>query len=813
MANKKLNATITIGGAVSSSLKGAFGTVKSSVEQVGAAMAKLEREQRTLTNAIQTFGRQGKNVDSLRAKYAANVAAVDKLRAATERLKRVEDARERNLAKRDQYKEGVMGTIALGATVAAPIKAAMDFESTMADIKKVVDAPKGADENTFFKAIGKQVLDLSKVLPMTANEIGRIYALGGQSGIATEDLGKFTESAVKMGVAFDVSAEQAGQSMAELRSAFGMTQDQVNTLADQMNYLDNNGSAAAKDILEIVQRIGPLAKVAGVSAGQVAALGSTLRGMGVQNEIAATGIKNLFLTLAAGESATKGQRAVFKQLGYTSTEVAKSMQLDARKTMTVILKQIGKLSKDKQAAALSTLFGKEVVGSIAPLLTNLDQLEKNFDAVADKTKYAGSMQKEFAARAATTENQLILFRNQITVLGVTIGSVLLPAVNSVLQTVGPWIGKVSELAEAHPVVTKAIVATAGALITLKVATFSAGFAFTYLRGGALRLVGALAGARAQMAITTVANRAMGASALTARGGLIGLATGGLAVVGKQMRAMAFAAALSVSSMGGLATRALPAVATAIRLVGGAFIATGIGALIAGVALGGLWIYRNWAGVKAFMVGTLEGIQQGLQPLIDNLTTLWNNLGPVKTAFEWVGGAIAKVWDWFTKLVQPVTYSGEELKKAGDAGQEFGKALAAGINFVTAPLQWLIDKIAWVVTNMDTIKNKAVDFKNSVSDMAGGAWQKTKDFFSNPFGDEAPQGNTLATPQTPASALPAPSLANRGGSTYTDSSTTTIQVTQRPGENNADLAKRIADEQERRRQVRQRSMMNDGVVAP
>lgn len=763
MANKKLNATITIGGAVSSSLKGAFGTVKSSVEQVGAAMAKLEREQRTLTNAIQTFGRQGKNVDSLRAKYAANVAAVDKLRAATERLKRVEDARERNLAKRDQYKEGVMGTIALGATVAAPIKAAMDFESTMADIKKVVDAPKGADENTFFKAIGKQVLDLSKTLPMTANEIGRIFALGGQSGIATEDLGRFTESAVKMGVAFDVSAEQAGQSMAELRSAFGMTQDQVNTLADQMNYLDNNGSAAAKDILEIVQRIGPLAKVAGVSAGQVAALGSTLRGMGVQNEIAATGIKNLFLTLAAGESATKGQRAVFKQLGYTSTEVAKSMQLDARKTMTVILKQIGKLSKDKQAAALSTLFGKEVVGSIAPLLTNLDQLEKNFDAVADKTKYAGSMQKEFAARAATTENQLILFRNQITGLGVTIGSVLLPAVNSVLQTVGPWIGKVSELAEAHPVVTKAIVATAGALITLKVATFAAGFAFTYLRGGLLNITGVVTSARAQMAL--------------------------------------------------MATRSLPLVASGVRTVGAAFISTGIGALVAGLAIGGLWIYRNWAGVKAFMVGTLEGIQQGLQPLIDNLTTLWNNLGPVKTAFEWVGDAIAKVWDWFTKLVQPVTYSGEELKKAGDAGQEFGKALAAGINFVTAPLQWLIEKITWVVTNMDTLKNKAVDFKNSVSDMAGGAWQKTKDFFSNPFGDDAPQGNTLATPQTPASALPAPALANRGGSTYTDSSTTTIQVTQRPGENNADLAKRIADEQERRRQVRQRSMMNDGVVAP
>ena len=781
MANKKLNATITIGGAVSSSLKGAFSTVKSSVDQVGAAMAKLEREQRTLTNAIQTFGRQGKNVDSLRAKYAANVAAVDKLRTATERLKRVEDARQRNLDKRDQYKDGIMGTIALGATIAAPVKAAIDFESTMADVKKVVDF----DTPDGFKKMGQDIINMSKVLPMTANDIGKIVAAGGQSGIAAKDLMTFAESAIKMGVAFDITADQAGQAMAEMRSAFKMNQQQVVVLADKINYLGNNTAASAKDIMEIVQRIGPLGEVAGTASGEIAALGATLRGMGVQNEIAATGIKNLMLSLTAGKAATKSQREAFARLGYSSTAVAKSMQLDSKKTMLVILKQVAKLRKHEQSAVLTQLFGKEVVGSIAPLLTNIKELEKNFDAVADKMKYAGSMEKEYQARAATTANALVIFRNQITALGITIGSVLLPAVNSVLQTVSPWIGKVTELAQAHPVVTKAIVATAGALITMRIATFAAGFAFTYLRGGALRVVGALAGARAQMALTAVSARAVGAAATVANGGLVGMAS-----------------------------RGIPAVVTGVRAIGAAFISTGIGALITGLALGGLWIYRNWAGVKAFMTGTLHGIQQGLQPVTEKFQALWDKLGPVKTAFQWVADVAGKVWDWFTKLAEPVSYSGEELKKAGDAGQKFGKALAAGIDFVLGPIQFLIDKIIWVSDNIGALTQKAIDFKNSVSDMAGSAWESTKDFFRNPFGgDDVPEGNTLATPQTPASALPAPALASRGGSTYTDSSTTTIQVTQRPGENGTDLAKRIADEQERRRQVRQRSMMNDGVTAP
>lgn len=781
MANKKLNATITIGGAVSSSLKGAFGTVKSSVEQVGAAMAKLEREQRTLTNAIQTFGRQGKNVDSLRAKYAANVAAVDKLRTATERLKRVEDARERNLAKREQYKDGIMGTIALGATIAAPVKAAIDFESTMADVKKVVDF----DTPDGFKKMGQDIINMSKVLPMTANDIGKIVAAGGQSGIAAKDLMTFAESAIKMGVAFDITADQAGQAMAEMRSAFKMNQQQVVVLADKINYLGNNTAASAKDIMEIVQRIGPLGEVAGTASGEIAALGATLRGMGVQNEIAATGIKNLMLSLTAGKAATKSQREAFARLGYSSTAVAKSMQLDSKKTMLVILKQVAKLRKHEQSAVLTQLFGKEVVGSIAPLLTNIKELEKNFDAVADKMKYAGSMEKEYQARAATTANELVIFRNQITALGITIGSVLLPAFNSVLKTISPWIGKVTELAQAHPVVTKAIVATAGALITMRIATFAAGFAFTYLRGGALRVVGALAGASAQMALTAVSSRAVGAAATVANGGLLGMAT-----------------------------RGIPAVVAGVRAIGAAFISTGIGALITGLALGGLWIYRNWAGVKAFMTGTLQGIQQGLQPVTEKFQALWDKLGPVKTAFQWVADVAGKVWDWFTKLAEPVSYSGEELKKAGDAGQKFGKALAAGIDFVLGPIQFLIDKIIWVSDNIGALTQKAIDFKNSVSDMAGSAWESTKDFFRNPFGgDDVPEGNTLASPMTPGNALPAPALANRGGSTYTDSSTTTIQVTQRPGENSADLAKRIADEQERRRQVRQRSMMNDGVTAP
>ena len=44
------------------------------------------------------------------------------------------------------------------------------------------------------------------------------------------------------------------------------------------------------------------------------------------------------------------------------------------------------------------------------------------------------------------------------------------------------------------------------------------------------------------------------------------------------------------------------------------------------------------------------------------------------------------------------------------------------------------------------------------------------------------------------------------------SQTTFKIVQQPGESNRDLARRIADEQERRRRVQQRSAMTDGATA-
>ncbi len=126
------------------------------------------------------------------------------------------------------------------------------------------------------------------------------------------------------------------------------------------------------------------------------------------------------------------------------------MQKDAKGAMLMVLKAIEKVPKAEQTSLLSSLFGSESLTAIAPLLTDLELLEVNLDRVADKQKYGGSMQKEYATRVATTANAIQLFKNQMHVASVNIGSIFLPSVVEAIEKIQPLIEQFRTWSKAHP---------------------------------------------------------------------------------------------------------------------------------------------------------------------------------------------------------------------------------------------------------------------------------------------------------------------------------------------------------------------------
>jgi TP901 family phage tail tape measure protein len=366
------------------------------------------------------------------------------------------------------FKEAIKGG-ALAAPFVVGTHAAIQFESAMADVRKVVNF----DTPRQFQEMGDDITKMSARLPMAATDIAKIVAAGGQAGIARDELKGFAEDAVKMGIAFDQTAEESGDMMAKWRTSFKLTQTDVVGLADKINYLGNTGPATAKQISDIVTRVGPLGEVAGVASGQIAALGATMAGVGVEQEVSATGIKNFMLALTKGSAATKQQAQAFKALRLDSKQVASGMQKDAQGTMLGVLKRISAVDATKRPALLTNLFGSESIAAIAPLLTNLTLLEGNFKKTGNAQQYAGSMQAEYASRAATTENNLTLMRNALMRNSIMLGNAFLPALNAVVTALQPLLNGVGDFIRDNPNLVQGIAAAAVAFTILRVGIIGA----------------------------------------------------------------------------------------------------------------------------------------------------------------------------------------------------------------------------------------------------------------------------------------------------------------------------------------------------
>lgn len=486
-----------------------FQQTANEVREVSAALSDEKAKLEGITQELEKAGFATDDFANNQQRLQKHIEMVNKTRNAQNNLETARASRDAAGQRLSNANINFQAGIDMAKTVTEPLieatKEAMEFESAMADVRKVVDF----DTPQQFKKMSDDVLALSQKLPMTANDIAKIVAAGGQSGIAREDLMSFAESAVKMGIAFDVTADQAGDMMAKWRTAFKMGQPEVVALADKINYLGNTTAASAPLISDVVTRIGPLGEIGGVASGEIAALGASMVGTGVQSDVAATGIKNLILGLVAGEGATKSQAAAFSKLGMNATDVAKRMQVDAKGAILDVMKALQSLSKDEQASTLADLFGKESIGAISPLLSNLSALQDNFNKVADASKYAGSMEAEYAARSATTENKVQLAKNAMKALKISIGTVLLPAVGAVADKIAPilqgfaqWVRQNQTLVATLAGVATAVMGVVFAFLGLSVVTALVEFMIKEM----LALKAGIAVARNEIMLTAVATK-------------------------------------------------------------------------------------------------------------------------------------------------------------------------------------------------------------------------------------------------------------------------------------------------------------------
>ena len=339
-------------------------------------------------------------------------------------------------------KVGTAGLAAMGALATATVAGlakctseAAKLENNMSAMVRYVDgltesattSTEQAQSN--LKAMRTYIQDLSTQIPRTTEQISKMSAALGQSGIGADrqmSTGILRDTAVAA-TAMDLEDDTAGNYMAKWEAAFNFNHDQVMTLMDQINYLGANNATTAAEIAQSVNQAASMGQIAGVDPSATAAIATAMQATGVATDRVGTSISRIYTNISKGSNATKAQKAMWEELGFTAEGIARSMQSDGIGTLKSVFQAINNMPDERKVAALNTLFGQWAIEGGAKITHNLALLEKTLGEVNDPGLYTGSMEREFLIEASTPEAVDIMLSNAKAALMQDIGQAFLPA--------------------------------------------------------------------------------------------------------------------------------------------------------------------------------------------------------------------------------------------------------------------------------------------------------------------------------------------------------------------------------------------------
>lgn len=358
------------------------------------------------------------------------------------------------------------------AAIGGLVNEAVQFESAMAGVRKVVAA-----SDAEFSQLAERIKDLAQAGTLSANELAKIAAVGGQLGVPIAKLGQFTELASRMATAFDIGAEASAQAIAKLANVFDLPIENVEALSDAINTLGNNTAASEEQILDALIRIGGTSRQFGLAADQAAALADAFIALGKPPEVAATAINAMLVRLQTATTQGRQFQQALDDMGLSAQQLAADINRDPQRALSDFLTTLQQLDNQSRAEILTRLFGQEHQDEISALVASLGNYEQALNLVNDRSAVAGATTREFDARMQSTGAQMERLANAVEVLAINLGSTLLPVINPMVEALGGMTGAIAKLASDFPGLARA----ATVLSTVAISAQGAKVAFLALR--------------------------------------------------------------------------------------------------------------------------------------------------------------------------------------------------------------------------------------------------------------------------------------------------------------------------------------------
>ena len=346
--------------------------------------------------------------------------------------------------------KGVTAPIVAGAGLA--VKAAIDYESAFAGVKKTVDET----ATVSYQKLSDGIRQMAKELPASAVEIANVAEVAGQLGIKTEDILTFSRTMIDMGESTNLSAEEAATAIAKIANILGLTSDEYGRFGASVVDLGNNFATTEKDIVEMTNRLAAGGKLAGLTAPEILGLATAMSSVGIEAEAGGTAMTQTLTAIGNAVSLTTKDSAddlalIAKVAGTTSEEFQKAWKEKPAEALQAFIKGLN--TAREQGANMDAILMKLGMTGVRQgnMLKSLALSSDKMSAAVERSNQAWknntALTNEANKRYETTESQLKMFRNQVTDLAIEFGGPLIKALRSGLDAVKPWLTNLADLAK------------------------------------------------------------------------------------------------------------------------------------------------------------------------------------------------------------------------------------------------------------------------------------------------------------------------------------------------------------------------------
>lgn len=466
---------------------------------------------------------------------------------------------------------GVTAPLVAGAT--AVTKAAIDWESAFAGVKKTSDEVVDSNGNVVYSYddLEASLRNLAKELPSTHSEIAAVAEAAGQLGIQTQYITAFTKTMIDMGESTNLSAEDAATAIAKIANITGMTSSEYQRFGSSVVALGNNFATTEADIVQMSNRLASAGTLAGLSNQEILGLATAMSSVGIEAEAGGTAMTQ---TLTAIEkAAVEGGDSLdqfAKVAGMSSSEFAKQWNEKPIEAIQSFIKGLGELDGKGESATLMLdemgLSGVRQSNMLKSLALASDTLSGAVDMSTQAWEENTALTNEAGTRYETTESKLKMLRNEAVDAAIEFGGPLVDALRDGLEASKPLIKSFGDMAKAFSSLDKEqqqniikwglMAAAAGPALKLLGGGISTIGSVTKgvgkLSTGIVKLVASAAEKKAIAGLATSIT-GVGTAATTAVGtGTAGAAAGGLAGMGTAIAGLAGPIAIGVVALGAIA---------------------------------------------------------------------------------------------------------------------------------------------------------------------------------------------------------------------------------------------------------------------